>query len=47
MGEEQVTVLDNIQAAWQRAKQEQSQSSLLLGVGSFYTVAEILSQEEV
>ncbi|NVK24022.1 MAG: hypothetical protein HWE10_03760, partial [Gammaproteobacteria bacterium] len=47
LGEQNVHVTESIQSAWLQAKSEQTQSSLLLGVGSFYTVAEILSLKEV
>lgn len=57
--EHNVHVFDTVKQAWdnaqdrlledasERAKQNETNSSLLLGVGSFYTVAEILNQEEV
>jgi dihydrofolate synthase/folylpolyglutamate synthase len=44
LGQNNVTVLDNVKQAWQRASKNQSKDSLLLGFGSFYTVAEILNQ---
>ena len=47
MGEKNVHVYDSVKQAWQQGKENQNESSLLLGVGSFYTVAEILDQTEV
>ena len=47
MGIDNVTVLPDIEQAWRMASENQSGQSLLLGLGSFYTVAEILSQKEV
>ncbi len=47
LGEENVHMLDDVKQAWQQASANQSSESLLLGLGSFYTVAEILDQKEV
>ena len=47
LGAENVKVLADVKQAWQAASENQSGESLLLGLGSFYTVAEILSKNEV
>lgn len=47
LGETNVQLFDSVAQAWQAASKNQSPQSLLLGLGSFYTVAEILSQDEV
>jgi len=44
LGQKNVTVLTNVKQAWQCGCENQSKDSLLLGFGSFYTVAEILNQ---
>ena len=46
-GEKNVHVLPSVVSAWQQAERNQSTETLLLGLGSFYTVAEILAQKEV
>lgn len=47
LGEESVHELSTIDEAWNKASENQSGESLLLGLGSFYTVAEILERTEV
>ena len=47
MGEKNVHILGSVKDAWLSGRENQTESSLLLGVGSFYTVAEILELEEV
>ena len=47
MDAENINIYPSVKDAWIQAKSNQSESSLLLGVGSFYTVAEILDQVEV
>lgn len=47
LGEESVHELFTIEEAWNKASENQSGESLLLGLGSFYTVAEILERTEV
>lgn len=47
LGEEKVYELTTIDDAWHKACENQSPESLLLGLGSFYTVAEILEITEV
>lgn len=47
MGQSNVQVFAEVKQAWQQACENQSSESLLLGLGSFYTVAEILDQKEV
>ncbi|WP_341205995.1 bifunctional tetrahydrofolate synthase/dihydrofolate synthase [uncultured Psychrosphaera sp.] len=46
LGQTNVTVLPTIKQAWQSACANQNKDSLLLGFGSFYTVADILNQVE-
>lgn len=46
-GEKNVMKFESIKQAWAYGKSNQVKDSLLLGFGSFYTVAEILSQTEV
>ncbi len=47
LAESNVHVLPDVKQAWQKACENQSSETLLLGLGSFYTVAEILDQKEV
>ncbi len=46
LGQKNITVLPSISEAWSRASELQDKQTLLLGFGSFYTVAEILNQAE-
>jgi dihydrofolate synthase/folylpolyglutamate synthase len=46
LGQNNVTMLPSVKLAWQYANENQNKDSLLLGFGSFYTVAEILNKEE-
>jgi len=46
LGQNNVTMLPSVKLAWLYANENQNKDSLLLGFGSFYTVAEILNKEE-
>lgn len=46
LGQNNVTVLPSVKQAWLYANENQNKDSLLLGFGSFYTVAEILNKKE-
>lgn len=46
LGQNNVTMLASVKLAWLYANENQNKDSLLLGFGSFYTVAEILNKEE-
>jgi folylpolyglutamate synthase/dihydropteroate synthase len=47
LGVENVIESQDVAAAWNKAKQNQTNDQLLLGFGSFYTVAEILKAEQI
>lgn len=47
LGAENIQLFESVGAAWQQAKLEQSKDELLLGFGSFYTVADIFNEEQI
>lgn len=47
LGEDNIEIFDTVSLAWQRGKDLINEQSLLLGFGSFYTVADILETEHL